>query len=698
MRPDILAPLFRPVSALPGIGDKLEKTLSTLLIRSGEEPPARVIDLLLHLPHAVVDRSLKPSLADAVPGTVGSFRLRVERVDAPRGGRAPIRVTVGDDAGSMLLVFFHGKPDWVVRQLPEGAERIVSGAVEMWNGVLQIAHPDYILPPDKAHDLPEQEPVYPLTAGLSAKILRKAIAAALSALPPLPEWLDPALVEQQGWPGFADALKIVHSLTASEAMRGRALARLSHDTFFAHQLALALSRRQATAKPGAIHAGDGHLAQKVRAALPFALTGAQLRVEEEIAADLARPERMVRLLQGDVGAGKTVVAALAMARAAEMGGQSALMAPTEVLARQHAATLTALLEPAGLRAALLTGREKGKTREAVLSGLADGTIACAVGTHALIQPGVRFRDLALAIIDEQHRFGVAQRLALTRKGEASDLLLMTATPIPRSLVLSWYGDMDASRLDEKPASRLPIETRALDLDRLGDVVRRLGAAVAEGKKAYWICPLVEESADSDLAAAQERHRHLAELLGQPVALVHGQMKPQEKDEAMERFRSGAARVLVATTVVEVGVDVADATIMIIEHAERFGLSQLHQLRGRVGRGSEASSCLLLYKGPLGETARARLDVIVATEDGFTIAEEDLRLRGEGDLLGTRQSGVPGSVLRLPPPSIETIERARDDARLTIERDPSLAGERGKAIALLFHLLSMGAALDVLNAG
>ncbi len=433
-------------------------------------------------------------------------------------------------------------------------------------------------------------------------------------------------------------------------------------------------------------------------ALPYSLTPSQTRAVAEIVADLAKPERMLRLLQGDVGSGKTVVALLACAAVIEGGRQAALMAPTEILARQHFNTITPLAAAAGIRVAILTGRERGRERSDILARLAFGEIHVLVGTHAMFQEDVEFRDLALAVVDEQHRFGVHQRLALASKGVAVDVLVMTATPIPRTLVLTYFGDMDVSELREKPAGRRPVDTRAVPLSRLDEIVEAVGRALAEGRSVYWVCPLVEESENIDLAAAEDRFAALEQRFGAMVALVHGRMKGVEKDRAMARFAAGETRLLVATTVIEVGVDVPEATVMVIEHAERFGLAQLHQLRGRIGRGAEASSCLLLYKPPLGDSAKARLEIMRATEDGFRIAEEDLKLRGEGDVLGTRQSGMPGFRVARIHLHGKLIGPARDDASLILVRDPKLASSRGQALRHLLYLFERDEAIRLIRAG
>ena len=702
MRPEILNPLFRPVTSLAGIGPKLGVTLGRLF--GGQEPGAtpRVVDLLFHLPVGVIDRSRQPGIALAPEGAIVTLHLRVDRHQKPPRGnrRMPYRVFCHDDTGEIALTFFHANETWLERTLPVGEALYVSGRMEWFNGRPSMVHPDHIVGEADFASLPLIEPVYPMTAGLSPKTLSKAIGEALDGVPVLPEWLDPPLKAGHGWPDFATALRALHHLTAEADLAPASpnRTRLAYDELLASQLALALLRAHQRRSTGRARFGDGRIRSKMLAALPFRLTASQDAALADIDADLARSERMLRLLQGDVGSGKTVVALLAAVTAIEAGGQAAMMAPTELLVRQHARTVAPLAEAAGLRHAVLTGRERGREREAILAGLADGSVDLLLGTHALFQGGVEFRDLALVIVDEQHRFGVHQRLALTTKGGATDVLVMTATPIPRTLVLTYYGDMDVSRLTEKPAGRRPIETRAIPLDRLDEVVERVRAATAKGAKAYWVCPLVEESEVLDVAAVEERSAALREALGPIVGLVHGRMKPDERDRAMAAFQSGETQVLVATTVVEVGVDVPDATIMVIEHAERFGLAQLHQLRGRVGRSDRPSVCLLLYKGPLGAVARDRLTIMRDTEDGFVIAEEDLRLRGGGEILGTRQSGPPGFRVAQPEHHGELMETARDDARLIVETDPGLATDRGAALRLLLYLFGRDEAIRLIRAG
>ncbi|MCX5514616.1 ATP-dependent DNA helicase RecG [Kaistia algarum] len=700
MRPEILNPLFRPVTSLAGVGPKIGEAIGRLLGADEDQP--RVIDLLLHLPVGLIDRRDQPGVALSPEGAIVTLEVRIDRHQpSPPGNRkVPYRVYASDDTGEIALVFFHAERSFLERTMPVGETRFVSGRVEWFNGRPQMVHPDHVVDREAFEKLPRIEPVYPMTAGLARKTLARAIQGGIADCPDLPEWLDPALFAREKWQSFKDSLALVHAPVTPADLdpAGPSIARLAYDELLANQLALALTRANLRRSAGRTRTGDGQMRQAIRQALPFSLTLSQEAAIGEIEHDLAAPDRMLRLLQGDVGSGKTLVGLMAAAIVIESGAQAVLMAPTELLARQHAKTLLPLAEVAGIRMAILTGREKGREREAILTGLADGSIDLAVGTHAVFQEGVEFRDLGLAVVDEQHRFGVHQRLALAAKGAAVDMLVMTATPIPRTLVLTAFGDMDVSRLTEKPAGRKPIETRTIPLERLGEVVERIGRAVAGGARAYWVCPLVEESEEVDAAAAAERFAMLQQALGPVVGLVHGRMKAAEKDEAMRRFVAGETRILVATTVIEVGVDVPDATIMVIEHAERFGLAQLHQLRGRVGRGAKPSTCLLLYRGPLGQVAHDRLAILRDSEDGFRIAEEDLRLRGEGELLGTRQSGTPGFRIASLEHHQRLLEIARDDARLVVETDPGLQSPRGEALRLLLYLYRRDAAIRLLRAG
>ena len=693
-RPERLFPLFADLETLDGVGPKVAKSLAGL----GVERPK---DLLFLLPASGVDRSRKGSVRDVVPPVTLTVEVEVGAHFPPRTKGRPYRVMVRDSGLEFQLVYFHARGDFLQKLLPTGQRRLISGRIELFDGIAQMVHPDHVLRPEEAAELPAYEPVYPLVAGLTQKTVAKAVASAVARAPDLPEWIDGPLKAREGWPDWHAAVAAVHAPAgpADLAQTAPARLRLAYDELFAHQLTLSLARAVLRRGKGVASIGTGNLQARVLGSLPYAPTGAQTRALAEIAGDLASPLRMNRLLQGDVGSGKTLVAFLALLVAVEAGGQGVMMAPTEILARQHFAGLEPLAAAAGVRLVLLTGRDKGAERAQKLAGLASGAVQVLVGTHAVFQKDVQFHDLRLAVVDEQHRFGVAQRMELGAKGAAADVLVMTATPIPRSLALASYGDMDVSVLDEKPAGRKPVRTALISAARMDEVVGHLQRAVADGRQAYWVCPLVEDSEVLDYASAEARFQQLRAALGDGVVgLVHGQMPPAEKDAAMARFVRGETKVLVATTVIEVGVNVPNASIMVIERAEIFGLAQLHQLRGRVGRGSAESTCLMLYQAPLSESGERRLTVLRETEDGFRIAEEDLAMRGAGDLIGTAQSGLPRF-------RIADLERqgalmavAQSDARRLLAEDPALESARGQAARLLLWLLDQDRAIRLLSVG
>ena len=690
MRPEILFPLFAPASSLKGVGPKIAPLLEKLA-------GPHVRDVLFLAPLSLVHRRLA-TVDSAVEGEVQTFIVDID-AHVPGRGAQPYRIRAFDESGFVTLTWFKVTGPHLAQQHPIGSKRAVSGKVERYGGELQIPHPDYLLPAERVGEIPDHEAVYPATAGLAPRTVRKLALVALERATDLPEWQDLAWLAREGFPTWHQALEALHApkVDADLSPLAAPRRRLAYDELFAHQLAMAQRKTNRKAQPATVIAPSG-LADEVEAALPFRLTGAQVRAVGEIRADMESGERMSRLLQGDVGSGKTVVAMLAMADAAAAELQSALMAPTEILARQHYETLAAPLAAQGIQAVLLTGRDKGALRAEKLRVLASGAAMAVVGTHALFQDDVVFQALALGIVDEQHRFGVSERQRFQEKGKAVHLLAMSATPIPRTLELTVYGDLDVSRLDEKPPGRTPVATRAVPMPRAGEVVQRLRQAIGSGAQAFWVCPLVAESEVSDLVAAEMRAVELRKTLGPSVGLIHGKLASGDKDAVMAEFAEGRLSVLVATTVVEVGVNVPNASIMVIEQAERFGLAQLHQLRGRVGRGARESSCVLLYDPPLSQIAQARLDILRRTDDGFLIAEKDLELRGGGDPLGLRQSGYPAYRLADPVAHRGMIAAAADDARLVLARDPELKSPRGKAVKVLLALFDWRTAGALSDAG
>ncbi|MBQ9738866.1 MAG: ATP-dependent DNA helicase RecG [Alphaproteobacteria bacterium] len=692
MRPSSLNLLFCQIESLKGVGSKIAKRYQTLC-------GTYVVDLLHHLPSGVNHRPIIKDFNVVRTGDLGTLCIEIDEHIVPANRRQPYRVIGHCGTQNVELVFFNYHKDYLVSSLPVGETRWISGKLEKSFGLIKLLHPDYMA---RSIDIiPEYETVYPLTAGLTSKMISKTIGSVLKMLPDLPEWLDAEFVKKQGWPSWKQAMIEAHHPKSSEDLSpfSPARARLAYDELLANQLALLLVRTKMKRKKGFSVQGNGELSHKLLDMLPFELTGAQKRVIQEIKIDAGEPYKMLRLVQGDVGSGKTIVALLAMLNAIECGHQAVFMAPTDILARQHFATLSKYCDPLGVRVEILSGREKGKKRTQILTDLQAGHIQILVGTHAVFVEDVQYQTLGLVVIDEQHKFGVGQRLALTQKQPGVDLLVMTATPIPRTLALTNYGDMDMSKLDEKPAGRKPIETRVLPTKKMDELIQKIHhLSVAENRQIYWVCPLVEESEKSDLTAAIERYDVLRQTFGDKVGLVHGKMKSAEKDEVMDRFASGELSVLVSTTVIEVGVDVPNATVMVIEHAERFGLSQLHQLRGRIGRGSADSTCLLVYGTQLSETAKKRLQVMRESADGFVIAEEDLKLRGAGEVLGTLQSGFMQFQMADLAEHSDILWTATKDAKMILNTDSALNTDRGTALKTVLYLFKKDMEINTLKSG
>lgn len=693
-RPFILDPLFKASTSLPGIGPRNNKYLERLV--GGN----KIRDVLFHLPIDLVDRTKTPKIVQAEVGEIATLKVKVvNHIPNPRKN-LPYKIICEDETGYVQLIYFHANETWLSKQFPKNETIIVSGKIDKYEDKFQIVHPQSVGTEQDMDKIARLEPIYPMTSGLAHKTLLKAIQGALSEMPKLPEWLDPEFTRKNSFPPWHKCLQKLHNpekyrdIVSDSPYRSR----LAYDELLANQLALALVRLKQKKKKGRPIPPTNKIRGKILKNIPFSLTQAQKRCIEEIDTDMRSNDRMMRLLQGDVGSGKTIVATLSMASALENNAQAAIMAPTEILARQHAQTLEPLFKAGGLNTVTLTGRDKGKAREALLEQIKNGEAHIVIGTHALFQKGIEFKDLAMTVIDEQHRFGVHQRMSLSGKGQGVDVLVMTATPIPRTLSLTAYGDMEISRIDEKPPGRQPVDTRILSHERIPEMLASLRKKIEQGARIYWVCPLVEESEKLDISAAQARYEILESEFGDRVGLIHGRMKAAEKDEVMTRFAKGELDILVATTVIEVGVNVPEATIMVIEHAERFGLAQLHQLRGRVGRGGDKSYCFLIHTGKLNDTAKERLRVMRETEDGFVIAEKDLKLRGGGEVLGTRQSGLPEFKLADISQHSKLLETARDDAKLILSKDPQLQGKRGEALKTLLYLFERDQAISYLQSG
>ncbi|MCA0370376.1 MAG: ATP-dependent DNA helicase RecG [Proteobacteria bacterium] len=697
MRPHSLSPLFAPITTLPTVGKGTALFLGQLDMR-------RVGDLLWHKPCGTLTRRYMPHLKLAVHDQVVTVMVHVTgtQVTGVRAARR-MRVACVDEVGTPLtLVYFHGADAALERITQLGSDILVSGRLEQFRGAYQMVHPDFVGHKSALEAWVGEEPLYPLTKGITHRRMAGLVQKALERTPDLDEWIPESIMKRYGWDTWRVSIGRLHAPRSQDDLspQSKTHMRLAFDEFFASQLALMLMRQGVSKKQGRAFCADKAAALRARflESTPFSLTTDQEGALREIDCDMTAPTPMVRLLQGDVGTGKTLVAFMALLGALADGAQGALMAPTEVLAKQHARTLLPWLEALGLRGACLTGSLTSKEKKRIQEEVAAGDVHLLIGTHALIQDGVSFKDLGLVVIDEQHRFGVEQRLKLVEKGRAPDVLTMTATPIPRTLMLTSFGDLPTSILREKPHRGATVDTRLVALARLEEVTARLAPAMAQGHKIYWICPLIEESDSLEIAAATKRFEQLQELVPpEQIALIHGRVDAATRDARMEDFRAGRLRLLVATTVIEVGVDVQDATLIIIEHAERFGLSQLHQLRGRVGRGEAPGTCLLLYGPELSQVGRQRLEVMRQSQDGFFIAQKDLELRGGGELAGARQSGE--NTFRMGDVLLHTslLELAHTSAKELLERDPELASPMGVRARTLLHLVDKAQTSSYLKA-
>ncbi len=681
MRPEVLNPLFKSVDTFHGIGPKLSQWIQSLC-------GSRVIDVLFHLPSGLNHRPLLTSFPHET--TLGTLQITTTAHKIPRLKRLPFVIEASSPIGDVKIVFFHYHTSSLTKKFAIGSKLWISGHFVPEEQGLKITHPEYV-ESDKSK-IPEIETVYPLKAGANGKVIRRLIAQILPTLPDLPEEIDLDMLHEQHWSSWKTAIFQVHQPKHIEDLAAFAPARqrLAFDELFANQIALHLIRQHNQQQNGM----SLPFRNKIHLDLPFSLTTAQNRCLTEIRQNLASPQKMTRLLQGDVGSGKTIVALLAALQAIENHTQAAFLVPTDILARQHFEKIQSLCAPKNICVQLLTAQEKGERRTQILTDLETGKIDIIIGTHALLENKVIFHKLGLAVIDEQHRFGVKQRLALCEKEKNANVLVISATPIPRTLALTAYGDMDISVLDEKPAGRQEIDTRVLPLSQLGTLIQRMKNT---SQQIYWVCPLVEESEKSDLMAAQKRYQDLQKIFGAKVGLIHGQMKSQEKESAMEAFVSGQTKILVSTTVIEVGVDVPSAGVMIIEHAERFGLATLHQLRGRVGRGQEKACCILLH-GRLSVTARERLTVLRNSNDGFKIAEADLKLRGAGEVLGIRQSGLPNFHFADLSEHTTLLQLANRAAISFLSQDPNLETNRGQALKNMLYLFGKDKEIHFLKAG
>ena len=685
MRPKILYKLFSSLETIKGIGPKNAKLIERLCGKY-------LLDLILHRPIAYIDRRNSPKIKDLSNNSIVTLILKVDGHTPSFNKRMPYKITCSDDTGQLNIVYFNLRGPYLKKMFPIGSKKVVSGKVEEFNGIFQMTHPQHIADESNLDSVKKIECVYPLTAGISSKIIQKSINSSLAIIDDLPEWIPTDYLKKNNWTSWKKSIYEIHNPNElKEDKEDIYLNRLVFDELLSQQLTVRLIKNKISKLKGNTIKPNGSLLEPLKTYLSFELTDDQNQAIKEISKDQSSPNKMLRLIQGDVGSGKTIVALHGMIQCAENSKKSILMAPTEILAEQHYNTIKLFADKLKLSCVLITAsNKKNHNYESDIL----------IGTHALFQDKVSIDNIGLIVIDEQHRFGVHQRILLNEKaGNECDILLMTATPIPRTLELASYGDMDITKIIQKPKNRKPIITKSINLNKIDSLKEALIKKLKQREKIYWVCPLVDESDKMDLQSVNQRVLDIQKYYKDfNVEMVHGQMKQEEKNKIMDNFKNFKTQILVATSVIEVGIDDPDATVIIIENSERFGLSQLHQLRGRVGRGTKQSTCILLFNGPLTENAKKRINVMKETNDGFIIAEEDLRIRGAGEILGTRQSGLPNFRLTDLNVHKSLMTQAREMAIKIVDKDPELSSDQGKSLRLLLHLFNNQVAIDYLKSG
>ena len=685
MRPKILYKLFSNLETIKGIGPKNAKLIERLCGKY-------LLDLILHRPIAYIDRRNSPKIKDLSNNSIVTLILKVDSHTPSFNKRMPYKITCSDETGQLNIVYFNLRGPYLKKMFPLGSKKVVSGKVEEFNGIFQMTHPQHIADESNLDSVKKIECVYPLTAGISSKIIQKSINSSLAIIDDLPEWIPNDYLQKNNWTSWKKSIYEMHNPNElKEDKEDIYLNRLVFDELLSQQLTVRLIKNKISKLKGNTIKPNGSLLESLKNHLSFELTDDQNQAIKEISKDQSSPNKMLRLIQGDVGSGKTVVALHGMIQCAENSKKSILMAPTEILAEQHYNTIKLFADKLKLSCALITAsNKKNHNYESDIL----------IGTHALFQDKVSIDNIGLIVIDEQHRFGVHQRILLNEKaGNECDILLMTATPIPRTLELASYGDMDITKIMQKPKNRKPIITKSINLNKIESLKEALIKKLKQREKIYWVCPLVDESDKIDLQSVNQRVLDIQKYYKDfNVEMVHGQMKQEEKNKIMDNFKNFKTQILVATSVIEVGIDDPDATVIIIENSERFGLSQLHQLRGRVGRGTKQSTCILLFDGTLTDNAKKRINVMKETNDGFKIAEEDLSIRGAGEILGTRQSGLPNFRLTNLNVHKSLMLQAREMAIKIVEKDPELSSDQGKSLRLLLHLFNNQVAIDYLKSG